>query len=235
MPQHGFLIIWGSAPTPCLGNFSSPPPWPPSPSSPGLSPPLTAVAMPSIPPWLRMALPPIPWPPTSPCRPSSPLAQLLKVSSTILALQGPWGPLPIDLPSLPPSILSLDPEVPHLTALTCTFNSFTYFSSRAKSWMAPTLCPLQGSPGAGRHLPRKAGILQSCPQWPHLGPACCLWPLSSAGSLRHRTQHSFNLLHTLTSGSQHTTVSRFAEKTEASHQQLPRSLATKPTQQLQPR
>lgn len=185
MPQHGFLTVQSSAPTPCLGDFGSPPPEPPSPSSPGLSPPLhgcgraldTAKAQNGpIPQTVASDIP----------LQTFPLPQLSCSRSPALywLFSAPQGsPPPIDLPSLPPSILSLDPEVPHLTALTCPFNSLTYFSSHALArpvpspgWIQP-LCPLPGSPGTGRSpAPEGRHPMSTSPV---ASPGPCMLPVAS--------------------------------------------------------
>lgn len=235
---HGFLAISSAAPTPCQGDFSSLPVRPLSPSSPGLSP-LYCCGHALDTATLRTALLPKTWPPTSPCDPHLVPTQLLKVSSTVLALHPPRppGPPPIDLPSLPASVLGFEPKVLHLAAL--------HIPPIPSSTSLPALPPsLRQAQDGSNPLPcsRQPGGRQknvACPgrlaPYEHV-PSGLTWASPAACGLRHYTQNAFNLLHApLTSSSQLTTASHFAEKTEASHQQLPPSLGTKPTEQLRPR
>lgn len=241
MLLHGFLAISSAAPTPCQGDFSSLPLRPLSPSSPGLSP-LHCCGHALDTATLRMALLPKTWPPTPPCRPSA---------CPSAAAQGPRHCAGSTHPPAPRDLrpLTYHPYRPRYWALSprsCTSPLYTYPQfphllpfphSRpacAKPRTDPILCPVQGSPGAGRKMSPAHALYEHIPSGLTWAPAACgLCSLPS--SLRHYTQNAFHLLHApLTSSSQLTTVSHFAEKTEASHQQLPPSLGTKPTEQLRP-
>lgn len=149
-----------------------------------------------------------------------------------MALHANPGPRAMDLPSLLPLVLGFDPEVLHLNT-PHTPNSLTYFSHLLSSLcqaLDPILCPLKAGPGAGRK------ILPALEGWdpmstsPGASPGPCLQSAASVlcPAPSRCTQNAFNLLHALlTSSSQHT-HSHFAEKSEASHRQLPSSLPNPP-------